>query len=592
MSKVKASVFSALLVVLCGVIYYFTLPAISLASVGFWFFLILCLSCVSVIVMLFTYEKYTKPTRISWIIVGCVAALLLILGIASTNMFHANQAYSVADVTVSENGIEEAFPDISKAENLKNLPLVDLDTARMLGDKKIAKLENASWYDVSDGYNLIKYQGKYYRLSAINYGGFFKYNKAKAKGLPGYVLVEVTPENGAITQEANLVELDSPIRYSTSAYWGYDLKRHLRGQYPNYMFRGCFLEIDEEGVPYWVIGVVRPTAGVFGVKTITSFILMNAQTGESKEYDVSDAPEWIDHIYPLNYLMDVAYWHYAYADGFWNNAFSKTNVLRTSYYYRDKRDDKDEDEESEANKFANFFGYSSIVGKDGEVMFYTGLTAANNAESNLGWLTIDISTGKMTQYEVIGAEESSAQAAVEQLVQANRYEATFPLPVNIGGHESYIMCLKGKAGLTQAFAICNVDNYSIAVQSETIDGAIGSYLAKFNDDPEKLIQACLDISRGDESATNNDLGMNDPDISKSDANEPKGEIFSKTGVAKQIYSASINGTTYYYYLIDENLYRASILINQAQVTYVNGDTIDLTYYANDRGGYYEVVSLK
>ena len=82
--------------------------------------------------------------------------------------------------------------------------------------------------------------------------------------------------------------------------------------------------------------------------------------------------------------MTIARWHYRYVNGWFNP--SRTGVWSTSYEYRDIGSSSSN---SEASKFANFFGYSSIVSKDGQVQFYTGLTAANRAESNLGCLKID-----------------------------------------------------------------------------------------------------------------------------------------------------------------------------------------------------------
>lgn len=564
MSKKAATIITVLLAIICGIVYYLALPALTLASVGFWFYLLLCVGCAAIALTCFFYDtKAEVVMKIGWGAVALVAVIFLILGIVSGMIFHAKQAQEVAQVAVSEEAISEAFPDLAQKENLTNLPLVDFDTAKILGDKPIADLNHASWYDVDDEYNLITYQGKYYRLSVIDYGGFLKFNKAKDAGLPGYVLVDVTPHNGIVTQEATLVKLDQPIRYSPGAFWSHDLRRHLRGQYPSYMFDTSYLEIDEEGVPYWITGVLRPTAGVFGVKTVTSFIITSAQTGESQEYKIEDAPEWIDHIFSLDYLMRIAEWHYIYVEGWGNTTIfgSKTNVWHTSYHYRDQHKN---DADSEAGKFANFFGYSSIVDKDGQVLFYTGLTAANGAESNLGWLTIDISTGQMTQYSVIGAEESSAQAAVEQLVQAQNYEATFPLPANIGGYPSYIMCLKGKAGLTQGYGICNVKNYSIAVQADTLDEAIAQYLHK--------------------------LGKDVPDDSVPETpTEPQYETIQSTGVIDAIYTAEINGTTQFYYVINGSLYRASITINQYQVTFRVGDEVIFGYY--DDGELYCIVGI-
>ena len=565
MSKVLSTIVTVFLAAICALVYYLALPAVTLHSAGFWWFILLCLVSISISITCFCYDSFEIPIGASWIITAACLVIFAVCGLISGMMFHSDEARQVADITESERLIVEDFTDITTEDNFNNLPLVDLDTAKMLGDKKVAQLKHASWYDVDDEYNLIQYQGKYYRLSVIDYGDYWKYRKAKNEGLPGYVLVSATSRNGAVTQEATIVQLDKAIRYSPGAFWSYDLRRHLRSQYPSYIFDESYLEIDEEAVPYWITGVKRPTAGVFGVKTVTSFIVTNAQTGESQEYSIEEAPEWIDHIFSLSYLMDIAEWHYAYVDGFWNNVFSKTNVWRTSYFFRDRHGN---DSESEAGKFANFFGYSSII-QDGQVMFYTGLTAANSAESNLGWLIIDTSSGKMTEYRFFdeatddyasGAEESSAQAAVEQLVQAMGYEATFPLPVNIAGEPSYIMCLKGKAGLIQAYAICNIDNFSIAVQADTLDKALNLYLGRLGKEP--IYDTTDDTSS--ESTPETDV--------------PEVETQEVTGKIVEVYTAEVNGTTQFYYVIGEDLYRSSIKLNELQVTWKVGDELTISYY--------------
>lgn len=563
MSMIKSLILSVIMIVFCVSLYYLTLPAITLRSPGFWGFLLLCFISLALILSVFFLDDYPNIAIIGWVGACIVFTGLVFAWISSWMMFHANKAYEVADVTVSPTNIEKDFLDISETQNLKDLPLVDLDTARMLGDKKVAKLKHASWYDVDNEYNLVKTPDGYYRLSVVDYGDYWKYKKAKTTGLPGYVLVDVTPKNGTVTQNATIKELDKAIRYSPGAFWSYDLRRHLRNHYAHYMFDKSYLEIDDNGQPYWVTGVLRPTGGAFGVKTVSTFILTDAQTGESQEYSIHDAPEWIDHIFSLRYLMEIAYWHYAYADGYWNDVFSKTNVWRTSYNFRDKRGSSDE--ESAAGVFANFFGYSSIIGKNGEIQFYTGLTAANNANSNLGWLTIDTSTGQMTQYDIVGAEESSAQNAVEQLVQAQGYEATFPLPTNIANKPSYVMCLKGKAGLVQAYGICNVENYSIAVQAETLDQAIRLY-------QQKLSQTV---------STDTASPVTPTDTSTDETQETK----SSSGTIEKIFTAEIDGTTQFYYQVEGQIYRSAITTNELQITFKAGDKIDFSYYETDNGVY-------
>lgn len=559
MSKTKKIVsisLAVLFAVIMVAIYDLVLPAWNIRSSGLWCFITVALVIAAVIVTCICVgEDYEKPIKISWTTVVVILVLYALLGIISSPMFHAHKLHDVAQVTVSDAGVSD-FDDLSVVENMETVPLIDLDSAISLGDKGLASIPHPEWYEVDHEYNLIQYQGEYYRLSTIDYGGFYKYNKAKYDAIPGYILVSVTPENGVVTQEASVVILSDPIRYTPGAYGSYDLRRHLHYQYPSYMLDRAFMEIDENGTPYWVTGVLRPSTGLFGGGIVNSFILTNAQTGESQEYPVSDAPSWIDHVYSLDYLMKVAYWHYGYADGFLNNYFSMTNVWRTSYAFRDRHRDDGDAEDSGAEQFANFFGYSSIVSQSGEVCFYTGLTAANKANSNLGWLVIDTSTGKMTQYDLVGAEESSAQSAIEELVQEKGYEATFPLPANIGGEASYVMCLKGKAGLVQGYGICNMENYSIAVQANTLDEAIRKYQAKLNGATDEVAEGAV----------------------TEDVPTTVGETKSGSGKITNIKTAEIGGTTQFYYVIDGQLYRSSITVDERQVLYKVGTEISFDYY--------------
>lgn len=544
-------IWGAIVVVLMTIINYLALPAWNIRSSGLWWFFLIPFILTTVVVVIRDFLDFDYDDRlfkISLVSTGIFVLVFLIFGVASSAMVNAHKLHDIAQVTVSDVAINDEssdFADMSVIANQELLPLVDLDTAITLGDKKIASLPHASWYEVDDEYNLIQYQGEYYRLSTIDYANdFFKWRKAQYDGVPGYVLVPVTPENGVVTQDAILVTLEQPIVYTPNAFFDKDLSRHLRYQYPSYIFDRSFMEIDDEGTPYWVTGVLRPTAGLFGGRVVNSFILTNAQTGVSEEYPVSAAPEWIDHVYSLNYLMDVAYWHYAYSDGYWNNLFGQANVWRTSYCYRDN-----------SEQYAHFYGYSSVIDGDGEICFYTGLTAANSAESNLGWLLVDTSTGEMTQYNLVGAEESSAQAAVEQLVQEKGYQATFPIPVNICGEPSYLMCLKGKAGLVQAYAICNMDNYSIAVEAETLSLALSRYQARLNG---------VDVSSGDE-------GFDAAPVTV-------GDVQPGSGVISEIYTAELNGTTQFYYVIDGELYRSSITVDERQVLFTDGTAINFDYY--------------
>ena len=152
--------------------------------------------------------------------------------------------------------------------------------------------------------------------------------------------------------------LEEGMKYAPSAFFSYDLSRHLHNQHPDYMYGKSFFEIDDDGNPYWITGAGTATIGMRGAPMITTIVITNAITGESEEYPISEVPDWVDHAYGVDYMMTRINWHYRYQEGWWNP--SKTNMYRTAYYYRSK---KSSDEE---NEFTPFDGYNSMVDSEGK----------------------------------------------------------------------------------------------------------------------------------------------------------------------------------------------------------------------------------
>ena len=515
---------------------YLLLPAWNIRSSGMWWFVLIMLVISTVVFAIKAdfdnYDDEDKPSVFIAIGVGILTGLVLIamlvIGIVSAKWTNASKYQVIAQV--EQGNFEAHFSDISEDDN-SNLAVVDLDTAIRVGNRTIGNLKHSSWFEVDDEYNLIIYQGQQYRISPLNYGGLFKYNKANYDGIPGYVLVD------AQTQEAQFVEVEGAIKYSPSAYWANDLRRHLRNQYPSYIFGSHYFEIDEEGKTYWITAVQTPTIGVWGGAVEGKFILTDAQSGKSEVFKTEELPEWVDHSFGLEYLMNIAYYHYEDVNGFWNSVFSATGVYRTAYAYADEED-------------SGFAGYNSFVDKNGDVCFYTGLTPANSAESNVGFLLINTRTGQMTQYDCAGAEESSAQDAAEGQFTDLGYKATFPTVVNVCGEETYFMCMKDKAGLIQRYSFVNIENYSIVAAAETIDDAIAAYATKLGKDvaTEEVVEE---------------------------------ETKTTTATITEVYTAEIDGTTYFYYQLYGHLYKSSIKLNENQVTFKKGDKITVEYLVEE-----------
>lgn len=542
MSKVIGRLIAGIVTILLGVwIKYLAMPAWTLRSVGMWGFILgMCIIAIVAFVVAEMIADYLNDcTFIVTGIVGVLAVIVLLVmiigGFTSSYMFNASNYHNM--VEIEKASFEEDIPKIAQESQV---PIVDVGTAQKVGDRTVGGIKNATWYEVDDEYNLIKYQGKFYRISELNYGGFWKYRKAKNDGIPGYVLVD------AMTQEAKYVELEKPIKYSPSAHFSQLLKRHLRNQYPSYIFGKSFFEIDEKGTPYYITSIKTPTIGLFGGKKENSFVITNAATGESKEYKMEELPEWVDHAYDLDYLMNIIKDNQKYVNGWWNSKFSKTGVNSTSYQYKD----------------SDFAGYNTTITTNGEIAFYTGVSPVSNAESNLGFILANPRTGKINYYDCAGAEESSAQEAAESLVQNLGYYATFPTILNVDGSETYFMLLKDKAGLVQRYALCNVKDYTKVVQAESFENVLNLY-------KEKIGTKIVDKTSEEET-------------------------LKKEGKIENLYQAQIDGCTYYYFTIEGNteLYMSSIKNSNKQVMLKVGTKVSIEYNNTSEEGIFLVKKIQ
>lgn len=452
--------------------------------------------------------------------------------------------------------------------NSEDIISVDVTTAQRLGDRVLGSIENSSWYEVNDEYNLVTINGKAYRISPLDFRNLATYWSAKT--IPGYVLVD------ARTMEAQFVEFDEPMKYSPSACFSNDLTRHLRNQFPSLIFNKSFFEVDDDGNPYWITPVKTPTIGLFGGFIEKSVIITDAVSGSSEIY--STAPEWVDHVHSVTYLMNLVEWHYEYANGFWN--LSNTNKYRTSYSYRNSK--KESSEDNASNEFTPFDGYNSVLSPDGEILFYTGITPANQAETLIGFVLISPKTGATKFYSMSGSEESSAQLAAEGLVSDFKYSASFPTVVNVDGNATFFMTLKDKAGIVQAYSFCNMKQYSTCVQASTIDEALHKYK----------------IALGLED----DVSLTDSKHSSSVVEAPaKSEVPDATnwltvdGTVTEAKEAQMDGYTWYYFRVDSSdlMMMSSIENSYLQpLSLVEGASVSLTYSEVDGIGMVKEITFK
>lgn len=505
------------------------LPAWNIHSESFWMYWIV-VGLVAIEIFWVVENLIDEDAIITRIIeiIWRIILVIAIIGILSSSIVFNAVTYSNL-IKIEEGNFKDEIPSISTSEEANNFPLLDVQTAQELGNRSLSEIDKVSQFEVNGEYNLISYDEKQYRLSPLEYISIS--NAMNNESIPGYVLID------SETQESHLIKLDNEIRYAPSGIFSQDLKRHLRGKYPSYIFDKFQFDIDDNGEAYYIAPVLKPTIGSFGGKIVQSFVIVNANTGECEEYSPEDLPEWVDHAYSLNYLMGLAKNHYKYKDGFLNTFFAKTNVKKISYNHTGSK------------------GYNSIMTKDG-VQFFTCVVSVSNDESALGFILANSRTGEITYYDCAGAEESTAQLQAESLYQNYGYKSSYPLMVNVSGVPTYVISLKDKSKINRAYVMINVENYTLSASGETLESALLQYR-------EKVL--------GEEG-----VASENEDTSEEVITETK----STTGTITELNLVTQNGTTQFFFVLegDENLYISSISNNSRQIQMSVGNNVSIEYY--------------
>jgi len=456
-------------VLFVGIVYYVTLPPVSIYSGAFWtfFFFVDAVIFVSFLVVgtlsgkLFgTFMRLPSGhidirsgvlkrmgfVKVQVVITLLVAAFLFLGSLVSSEMFRAKTYSSLITV---ETG--DFAADIAETEYVSDIALMDSASARIIGARTLGTLSDlVSQYNVANTYTqiaMLESDGTAapYKVAPLEYASFFKWLTNSKSGIPGYVKVD------PVRFDAEFVRLSGDyIKYSDSAYFGKDLMRALRFAYPTAVFGSVFFEVDDNGHPYWVASVVKPNAGLFGAFDVESVVTLDACTGETAQYIPAESPEWIDIVYSGNLICQKYDWYGMLRGGYINSAFSQTDCVVTT-------DD---------------FGYK-IIGND--VYVFTGVTSTSNDEANIGFILVNSRTGAYKYYAVPGAEEYSAMSAAEGAVQQYSYRASFPTLINVDGEATYIMVLKDASGIVKMYSMVNVRNYNIVVTSDTQDDVFRKY---------------------------------------------------------------------------------------------------------------------
>lgn len=534
--------------IFAAVAFYVMLPAINLKSYDFYLYLGLCAASYVVFNGLFSNvmgkPEYTPFVKKQAIVPGIIIGILLVavaIGyLVSCEFFRASSYSQIIDVRTDSNFSEEIQEQ--DAASFSQIPKLDEEAAAQLATRALGVLEEkgyVSQFTVYPEYTQINYKETPVRVAPLQYANIIKWFTNTKNGFPGYVVIDMANES------TEFVETENSIKYSPAEHFNKLLKRHLRFQYPTFMFADATFEIDDEGNPYWICARLDKTIGLFGGTDVIGAVVVKAdsENGESAYYTIDQIKnentlQWLDRIYDSDLIVEQYNYYGKYQNGFWNSVLGQRDVITTTANY-------------------------NYIAKDDDVWMYTGVTSVTSDQSITGFVLVNQRTKEAVYYRVTGGTEYSAQQAAQGRVKDLGYTATFPLLLNIGGEPTYFLSLKDDSNIVQQYALINVAQYN-----NNKMGATGTDLAK-----------CLAsyVSALESSGIKVDI---DPsEVVDPTPVEPEKELATASGVIADIRTAVMSGNSYYYIKLDSSPAYFSIAASTDETVVIlnKGDNVTITY---------------
>lgn len=462
--RVSMSLISGAMFTFLGTLaaYLFT-PVLGIVYSGFWLFVLAPLVITVFIIGIANVSELVIPKRskvvtlsyVSLIGIYCVVAF-----IATAAIFHADDYHAL--LTVAE---ENQFDPDSVLLDQTQARFVDQSLAVRSANEILGKNRGmASRYSVGT-MRIQNVNGELRWLAPFTHTSFRRWFDDSTS--PGYVSVSA---NEYSDSQMNTDNMD--INYGDDGFYlsTYVYRHVYANGYATTLIEDFSLEIDENGVPFWVGAIVEPQVGISG-KIVTGVLTVNARSGSISEYTVDNAPIWIDRIQPEHIVEDLVSDWGEYANGWWDAFVGNEVVVPTK-------------------------GSSIVFTKSDKASWYTGMrsNSSSNNESSMGFMLIDSRTGVALFYQRSGITEQVAEETIEGRVQEAGYESSAPIPYNIGGKTTFLSILKDKRNNVQGVGLIAYDNRSLVATGDNFSIAYRRYMSVLASNGENTINSGVDVT--------------------------------------------------------------------------------------------------
>jgi hypothetical protein len=282
-------------------------------------------------------------------------------------------------------------------------------------------------------------------VAPLEFNGFQHWQSSG--NTPGYVVVDAEDANAPAHLVTKLGDAEIKLRYLSSACFGDNLVRHVYdadgGKYQHSVPTGWHFELNDEGRPFWIVSLCKPTIQWGGLK-VESILLVDAQTGVITETKVSEVPGWIDRVIPADLALSYLDWYGEYQSSWWNAVWGKDGVFE-----------------------ATGSNLEVVYGADGRCHYFTGLTSKSDKDAALlGIALIDSRTGKAERYPATGAHEDASISAVNAAVKNYAgYHGKEAIPYLLYGELAFVVPVLSENHLFQRLAIVRASNSQVVLDN-------------------------------------------------------------------------------------------------------------------------------
>lgn len=332
----------------------------------------------------------------------------------------------------------------------KTVRLVDQNLATKLAETKLnAEGTLGSRFKLGT-FNISSVNGKKYWVAPLVWIDPIKF-LAGDRGTAGFMMVNENNPRDIRLMTTDKKNNPLSLRYlAEGGYFWTHLPRHLwNNGYQSTGVTDYTFELDDNLNPFYVATKYDLKVGFDGV-VATGVIVVDPQTGDFEEFDIADAPAWIDRIQPEGVVLDRLTDWGDYVHGYWN--FEGRDILKPTP------------------------GLALVEGTDGNFLWFTGMQTENADSGIAGFVLVDTRNGKGRFYRIEGVTETACQTNMLQaFAEKPGWGVSKCIMYNVNGFPTYIAIITDADGNLKYISVASVQYRDVVVHDNTLEGALRKY---------------------------------------------------------------------------------------------------------------------